>query len=219
MVMSSFRSRLRPDSSFANLTDEQLEAHMERKSYGDFTLTDAVRPSYNLKIVPTQGYRREVYVDQGSGTSIPVLIASVSAQSLLDVFYSLVEALGESVDVVLETSHSSQAGSHRDLYRDRIDTPVLLSKLYDFEEPLRDDGCAGIAVLNPRRLLEVQLDEHKLLFVYGQGLERFEAILCENGVQLRPDIRFIAEAEHVHSSSDEYQEKFEQLAYALGIDD
>jgi hypothetical protein len=32
--------------------------------YGRFMLTDAIRPSYDLKIVPRQGYRHDFYVDE-----------------------------------------------------------------------------------------------------------------------------------------------------------
>ena len=43
--------------SFRNLSEQQLESHMSIARYGDFTLTDAVRPSYSLDIVPKTGYR------------------------------------------------------------------------------------------------------------------------------------------------------------------
>ncbi len=39
-------------SSFQDLTEDQLEAHLNIVRYGDFVLTDAVRPSYDLQIVP-----------------------------------------------------------------------------------------------------------------------------------------------------------------------
>ena len=74
-------------------------------------------------------------------------------------------------------------------------------------------------MLNPRKPMEVQLDEHKLLFVYGHDNSDYERALDDNRVACREEIRFITEAEHVHSSSDEFQHRFEQLCYALGIDD
>jgi hypothetical protein len=169
--------------------------------------------------VPQAGYRHEWYVDQESGARIPVLMAAVSRERLFDTFLSLLDLLGESVDVVLETSHDKSNGQHSDLYREQIDTPVLQSILYDYEDLLLDDGCCGIAILNPRKPMEVQLDEHKLLFVYGQGAGDYETALKSNGVSCRESMRFITEAEHVHSSSDEYQRRFEQLCYQLGIDD
>lgn len=206
-------------SSFRDLSEEDIDAHMSIARYGDFTLTDAVRPSYGLEVVPQTGYRHEWYVDQESGTRIPVLMASVTRERLFDTFLSLLDPLGESVDVVLETSHEKDNGEHLDLYRESIDLPVLQSILYDFEDLLLDDGCCGIAVLNPRKPMEVQLDEHKLMFVYGHDHSLYECALEDNGVPCSEEMRFITEAEHVHSSSDEHHERFNQLCYQLGIDD
>lgn len=205
-------------SSFRNLSEQQLEAHMSVARYGDFTLSDAVRPSYNLEVIPRTGYRHEWYVDQESGARIPVLMASITREKLFDSFMALLDPLGESVDVVLETSHDKTGGQHTDLYREQIDMPVLQSILYDFEDLLIDDGCCGIAILNPRTPMEVQLDEHKLLFVYGHDNLDYEQALLTHGVKCMETMRFITEAEHVHSSSDEYQQRFEQLCYQLGID-
>ena len=67
--------------------------------------------------------------------------------------------------------------------------------------------------------MEVQLDEHKLLFVYGHDNTEYELALNEQRVPCREEMRFITEAEHVHSSTDEFQERFDQLCYQLGIDD
>ena len=206
-------------SSFRNLSEQQLEEHMNVARYGDFMLTDAVRPSYGLEVVPVTGYRHEWYVDPESGARIPVLMSAVSRERLFDTFLSLLDLLGESVDVVLETSHDKSNGEHTDLYREQIDMPVLQSILYDFEDLLLDDGCCGIAVLNPRRPMEVQLDEHKLLFVYGQDNAEYKRALEDNGVKCREEMRFITESEHIHSSTDEFHERFDQLCYQLGIDD
>jgi hypothetical protein len=207
------------NGSFQGVSEDDLNAHMEIARYGDFTLTDAVRPAYSLDVVPQTGYRNEWYVDQDSGTRIPVLMASVTRERLFDTFLSLLDPLGETVDVVLETSHNGASGNHTDLYREHIDLAVLQSTLYDFEDLLLDDGCCGIAVLNPRKPMEVQLDEHKLLFVYGQDNADYEHAMSDNNVQANQDVRFITESEHVHSSSDEFQDRFEQLCYHLGIDD
>jgi len=212
------RSPKRP-SSFTHLTEDELEAHMNVSRYGSFTLTDAIRPSYTLDVVPAAGYRHDWYEDKQTETRIPVLLAAVSREDLFDAFLSLLEPLGETVDVVLETSHDQDGGEHSDLYREQIDMPVLQSTLYDFEDMLLDDGHTGIAVLNPRIPMEVQLDEHKLIIVYGRDNEQYEQILLDHCVEGSEQLRFITEAEHVHSSSDEYIEQFRQLQYRLGIDD
>jgi len=211
--------QLQEQSSFVDLTEDQLETHLNIVRYGNFTLTNAVRPSYDLQIVPRAGYRHDLYHDRESGIRIPVVMAAASREHVFDLFIDMLTPLGDEVDVVLETSHDPDRNGHCDLYRESIDLPVLKSVLYDFEDLLLDDGCTGIAVLNSRIPLEVQLDEHKLLIMYGQELGDFEQVMDEYSVQCSEDIQFITEAEHVHSSSDEFMQRFEQLRYRLGIDD
>ncbi len=144
-------------------------------------------------------------------------MAAASRERLFDLFIELIDPLGDVVDVVLETSHHGGNG-HQDLYREHIDVPVLKSILFDFEEMLLNDGCTGIAVLNPSKQQEVQFDEHKMLIAYGKPLEPFERIMIEHDVYPDKTIQFITEAEHVHSSSDKYSRMFEQLQMRLGID-
>jgi len=191
-------------SSFERLSEEELETHLGVRKYGDFRLTDAIRPSYDLQVVPEQGFRHDFYHDEESKTKVPVIMAAASAEVLFEIFMELLEPLGTEMDVVLETSHHREGGGHTDLYRENIDAPVLKSTLYDFEEMLVNDGCTGIAVLNPSIPQEVQFDEHKLLIVYGKPLADFERILKSFNIRCRDDIKFITEAEHVHSSSDQF---------------
>lgn len=219
-LKNSYRDGLGPpsQSSFQDLTEDQLEAHLNITKYGNFVLTDAVRPAYDLEVVPKAGYRHDIYQDRESGIQIPVLMAAASKESVIDLFFDLLDPMGSEVDIVLETSHDRNNGSHMDLFREHIDLPVLKSILYDFEELLLNDGCTGVAVLNPRIPMEVQFDEHKLLVMYGQDLSAFEEVLGEYSVECSEDLKFITEAEHVHSSTDEYVDAFDQLKYRLGID-
>ena len=205
-------------SSFDELTKEELETHLGVRRYGSFTLTEAVRPSYDLKVVPRQGYRHDVYHDKESNTDLPVVMAAASHENLFELFVELIEPLGQVVDVVLETSHSRNGKGHVDLYREHMDMPVLMSTLWDFEELLTNDGCTGIAVLNPSIPQEVQFDEHKLLIVYGEDLKTYERVLQQYGVHRDDKLQFITEAEHVHSSSEDYLEQFEELKMRLGMD-
>jgi len=211
-------SPVQAGSSFEQLTEEELEAHLGVARYGSFLLTGAVRPSYDLQVVPCQGYRHDVYRDDESKTAVPVLMGSASKESLFEVFLELLDPLGSVVDVVLETSHHRDRRGHQDLYREHIDLPVLKSILYDFEDLLLNDGCTGIAVLNPAAPQEVQFDEHKLLIVYGNELGLYEQVFAERCVGCNDRMKFITEAEHVHSSSEQYSEQFEELKIRLGID-
>lgn len=209
----------RGTSSFVGLSDSQLEEHLNVSRYGSFQLTDAVRPSFDLAVVPSAGWRRDTYQDKETGIDVPVLMAAQTRTKLFDLFIDLLEPLGDEVDVVLETSHGNEHGGHNDLYREQIEMPILKSLLYDYEETLLNDGCVGIAVLNPRVPMEVQFDEHKLLIIYGHDLEPFEAILNQNRLFQSETLKFITEAEHIHSTTDELASQFEELRYRLGLDD
>lgn len=206
-------------SSFDQLSEEELEAHLGVCRYGDFLLTDAVRPSYDLQVVPSQGFRHDVYHDEESQSSVPVLMAAASKESVFEVFMDLLDPMGSVVDVVLETSHNMMSRGHMDLYREHIDMPVLKSILWDYEDLLVNDGCTGLAVLNPGVPQEVQLDEHKLLIIYGEELTEFEGVLQQRNVYCDDQMRFITEAEHVHSSSDSYNDQFNELKTRLGMDE
>src|SRR5262249_47102969 len=122
------------------------------------------------------------------------------AEKLSDVFLALLEPLGERVHVVLETSHDSGRDQHDDLRRGDIDRPVLMSHFCDFEDLLLNDGCTGVAVVAASRRIEVQLDEHKLLFVYARDLKPFRRVMRRYGIPRTNDLRLIAEGAHLHHS-------------------
>ena len=159
------------------VNDENMADHLQIDRYSDFWLTDAIRPAKGLPVVPRQGYRIDTYRDDKASFQVPVLAAAVSRENLFEVFLELLDPLGEVVDLVLETSHTSRDNRHRDLFRDAIDLPVLKSHLCDFEDLLLHDGCTGVAVISTTQAMEVQFDEHKLLVVYAHDLEPFERVL------------------------------------------
>src|SRR5262245_24881147 len=77
-----------------SVNDEALEAHVEVVRYGDFVLTDAVRPSFDLRVVPTQGFRHDVYNDADNKTSVPVLMGAASNEHLFETFLDMLDPLG-----------------------------------------------------------------------------------------------------------------------------
>jgi hypothetical protein len=181
-----------------------------------YRLTDAVRPAADQAITPTEGYRLETYRGR-PGLRIPALAAAVSRDRLFDVFLSLLDPLGEVVDVVLETSHGNATDRHRDLRRTHIDTPVLASYLCEFEDLLLNDGCTGVAVIASGRPMEVQFDEHKLIVCYARNLKPFRRVLRSAGVPRRQDLRLISEAAHLHHTQPDYARQFRDLALRLGV--
>ena len=207
-----------PETGYDRLPRLELESHLAVSRYGSFRLTEAVRPSFDLTVIPQEGYRHDHYLDPVSGRSVPVLMASVSLERLFDTFLALLTPLGDVVDAVLETSHTRSGFGHSDLYRERIDIPILKSYFYEYEEILMNDGCTGVAVLNPRLPAEVQFDEHKMLIVYTHHIQPFEQILLREGIRRNDTMRLITEAEHVHTTKKEYASLFQKMCCTLGID-
>lgn len=197
------------------MTHFEHRAGLQLDRFGDFRLTDAVRPGPGLPIVPTEGYRIERYRDPATRNRIPVLTASVSQGRLFETFLSLLEPLGQEVDVVLETSH--QIEPHVDMHRRHIDRPVLESYLCEYEEFLMNDGCTGVAVMATCGPMEVQFDEHKLLIVYAQDLKPFRKILSQAGIARHSKLPVIFDAPHLHLTKPGAIEQFDRLARLLGV--
>ncbi len=214
--------RFDAENSFNGLDDEEFETHARIKRYGNFTLTDAIVPSYDLKVTPKTGFRREFRRD-GSGAT-PVLSISASREIIFDLFLELARIVGELVDVVLETSHHVKTGSsirsHMDIHCDKMDIYVLLSLLCEFEELLVNDGCTGIAIVNRKAQIELQFDDHKLLYFFNWHAREEEifAVLEKYGVPYDQNMWLINEAEHVHQSSDKLIAQFQQLKLEIGAD-
>jgi hypothetical protein len=200
-----------------HVTDAKMTDHLQVDHYGDFWLTDAIRPAVGVPVVPKQGYRIDTYRDAKANFSVPVLAASVSREKLFEVFLDLLDPLGEVVDVVLETSHDSTGSQHEDLFREAMDLPVLKSHCCDYEDLLLNDGCTGLAIMSTEGPMEVQFDEHKLLVVYAPNLKPFEAVMKEHGIAKHDGMKLITEGEHLHSTDHAHREQFEQLCYRLGV--
>ena len=227
-----YRNVLQNHVSFVSGTNEErihaleLESHLATVKYGDFTLTDAVRPSFDLKIIPVQGYKYD-RIRQGSGTSrragsrwsVPILVASVSLEQLFDTFLDMLNHLGDIVGIILETSHSCSGAYRTGLRRDHIDLPVLKSFLYDHEELLLNDGCTGISVHSSEIAAEVRFDEHKLIIVCAKSLLPFEKILHRHAIPRNETMQLLTDAEHVHITMDNYFQRFKTLQVALGMDE
>jgi hypothetical protein len=192
-----------------------MEAHLARSRYGRFTLTEAIRPGWQLDVVPQAGFRYDAYIDPRTGARMPAVIAAVSGEDLFATFLDLLEPLGDSCDVVLESSHESTA-DRREHTREGVERLVLESMLWEYEDLLLNDGCTSIAVMHPELSLEVQLDEHKLLVVYAQSRLPFERILKARGIERNDRIRFISQGEHLHTSHARHARQFDELAGRLG---
>ena len=168
--------------------------------------------------MPSAGFRHDMYRDEENRTNVPVLMAAVTKSRMIESFIALIEPLGDVVDVVLETSHGTGATATPICTANTSTCRSCRARCGTSKTCLMNDGCTGIAVLNPSIPQEVQLDEHKLLIVYGKDLTAYERTLIEGRVPCREDMRFITEAEHVHSTCERYVQEFEELKMRLGMD-
>jgi hypothetical protein len=206
-------------TSFDEVSIEQLDAHLSIDRYDKFLLTEAIRPSFDVKIRPRSGYRHDSFEDGCHGKSIPVLAGAASREELFEIFMDLIDPLGERVDVVLESSHDAGSNGHVDMYREDIDLVVLKSLLYDYEELLMKDGYTGLAVLRPDVPMEVQFDEHKLLFVYAKNITPFERVLQSYGLQRDDKLKLISEGEHLHLTEERFADQFNELKMRMGVEE
>jgi hypothetical protein len=213
------RSRKQNDSqpitsSFFGRDDDEIATHIRIKTYNFFWLTDAIVPSYDLQIVPEQGFICRNYI--GNECSSPMLTISASRQILFPLFMELVGMLGnEELCVILETSHKREHGKCAEIEITDVDAVTLRSTLWDFEDCLLSDGHAGIAITNAD--CEVSLDEHKLISVYGWFSVMYELleILKRFKVFQKPDMKLINEAEHLHQSNRLFRKQFNLLKARL----
>jgi hypothetical protein len=214
--------RVSKPTSFEKLTEEELETHLAIRRYGNFLLPEAITPSYDLEVVPTSGFKFEQYEDSQFG-KIPVLIVSATKEVLFPLYMDLISLFEGMVGVVLETSHSPEAHlanrcHHIDLHQEGMDSVVIQSILWDFEKLLVDDGCTGIAIYSPETELEVQFDEHKVIFIYNwpRFCQQIMAILEKYGILQKNDLELLQNAEHIHSTSTSFEERFEILKNTIG---
>jgi hypothetical protein len=230
-----YRNLLQNRVSFISGTNEdrihtlELESHLAMVTYGNFTLTDAIRPSLDLTIIPEQGYKHDTLkLGTGDGSLLrlarsrwlmPILVASISQERLFETFLDMLNPLGNTVNIVLETSHHHSGAFRTGLHREHIDLPVLKSFLYDHEDLLLNDGCTGISISAPRTSAIVKFDEHKLILVYAKLFSPFETILRQHNILLNEAMPLLMDAEHVHITRDEYFQQFKTLQMSLGMDE
>lgn len=177
--------------------------------------SQAVQPAAGVEFRLRAGYRRERFRNP-AGLDVPAIAAAVPVEKLLDSFVTLLEPLGSVVDLILETSHT--AGPAIAWRRDRIDSAVLASIIWEYEDLLVNDGGTGLAVVARGRPMEVQLDDHKCLFVYASRLRPFRDVLRAAGLRRRRELKFVFENPHVHRTSTAYSRQFRELVAAVDAD-
>jgi hypothetical protein len=149
-----------------------------------------------------------------------MIAAAASQEVLFDLFIDLLDTMGDVVDVVVESHHERRRPGDvsKDYLREHIDLPVLKSYLEDFRDILLDDGCLGLAVIDPAGPSEIQFDDHKVLVVYSRNLAPFLTVFKSWGLERDDDLKLISEAEHLHSTRASYSERVDALCISLSAE-
>ncbi len=194
--------------------NDLLSKAFRQAGKGRFVRLDAHKESWTQL---REGYRLETY--QNGALTMATLIANVRQKLLLSVFLTMIDQLGNTVDVIVETSHESRKGKHKDLFRGDIDLSVLKSICLDFEDILIQDGCTGIAVMSQEKPLEIQLREHKFLVVYADRLKAFRKILEADGIRRNDTMQLVTDGPHLRWIPDGAQKRFGELKNRLSAEE
>lgn len=211
-------------SSVKGLSKQDIDVHLRIAAYQGFTLTNAIRPSYDERVIPQKGFTFKVYmVSKGRNCAMPYFTVSAPKEILFDLFMDLIgELIGKRACVQIQSRHCLPTNTPairfplRDFTSPRTDMVIVKSCLYDFEETLLDDGLLGISVFDSRLVEEVELDDHKLISIKGWAFLRTVLILQRYGIPYVCDMRFLTDDEHIHMSSEELRIRFKRLKSLLG---
>jgi len=202
--------------SFSNLTREEFEKHLEKRRYGDFKLSQGITPAPH--ITPVAGFTKR-FLDEGSA-----IVVSVSLEILFDFFLDLIDIFQEQVDVFVETSYPSNFDfplnrTNKKFVRSHIDISILKSIIFDFEDQLVNDGNLCFSITNNE--FEIQLSEHKFFVIFGweECKSALGEVLLNYNIPLLPKMQLVTDFEHIHSTTEEFAEKSEQLIATLGAEE
>lgn len=207
----------RNQDAFHHLSRYEIATHLRITSYRGFHLTNAVRPSYDLQVIPAEGFRYEYVPGYGD---LQVLVCAASCERMIQVFHAFVDLLGDVVDIILESSHHQTANGKcfRTFRRSGIDKTAACSYLHPHRESFMEDGCLGLAIVDPSTGVEMCYDEHKLFRIYTCDGKwgPFVRALNRCGLYFEPDLRFITDGEHIHISNELKYREFCNAVCELG---
>ncbi len=194
------------------MSSEEVDDYLQIDRYGDFELTDAIRPCPCGSNIPVRGFKDVEYRDNATGRVIPGLVISETRKELFALFMSLLEHVGSEVRVVLERSNADR--TVQTYHYVGVDRIILESNLWDHEHVLTHDGLTGLSIVGEE--CDIQFDEHKLIWGYGNTLmQPLKDTLNACGILFKRNMRTIWEGVHVHQTSNEMPKAFHELRLKL----
>ena len=187
-----------------SVNPDRLSIHLQTYRYGEFRLTEAIRPAPEVPLRSARGIPGRCLPRPACTRAHSDALGGRVRGAFVRHLPGADRTPGRSRGRRDREQPRVRIDHHIDLRRDHIDRAVLASHLCDFEELLTHDGCTGIAVMAAGRPVEVQFDEHKLFHVYAPELAPFRRILRDAGVRRRRVLPLICEAEHLHHTTEDF---------------
>lgn len=201
--------------AFTKSFDEGMDL-LSDPTLGNF-FTDAVRPRQSMPMIDRY---KITHIRQPDGFEVPTLIASLSREKLYDVFLEMVGTLKSEVVLMIHTSHDLDDHENPvELQRDEIELFMVESWLAnnDFENFLTHDGCIRVSVCNEDSSCQIDLDEHKLLYVFA-NMKSAVRILERRKIARRDAIKVVSAVPHVHFTADEFEDELRRFKEMTGME-
>lgn len=219
-MQSEYSSKLRLGSrvNFYALPSRLRDSHIVRERYRGFILPPAIRPAYDLKVVPVEGFCWRM----GEG-DVPCALVSVSRGRILLVLRRLLEFFGQRLTWVELTNDRAENSKRHIFSYGGIDPLVLASHLSIFEDFIVGDGAVRLSFEAQGIDLRITLEEHKLLCVTTTR-KKYERALVELmrelGIEEKLDMwMIIDDPRHIHLSAPrrEFSVEFKKLRTDLKL--
>lgn len=197
------------------ISEEQFESSCQDSRYGDFILTDAIRP---LTILPITGYKFSYAIGTEADTEevVPLMCAAASAEKVFRVFMECVD-LSEDI-VSLNAGFCDMDNVFHSYVREDMLLSELKPMLSYFRKMLTHDGFVTIAVVSNDDY-GISLDDHKIIRIYGETVfEQYEDVMNRHDIFENRSMQFIDDGEHLHSSAVGELERLDEFLGATGLE-
>ena len=210
--------RIEYDCPDPKLSSEYVSLWLNRSRYGNFRLSDAIRPyndpldSQNRARLPIEGYRIGQNTTDFRSSYINL---SVSVERIVPTILRLMAPLGDTVYAVVG-DHSVSA------YDDHITGPVssaeVRAAIVSHSDLVCNDGFSKFAIFNRDNGQEVQLGSDKSLSVIADNLRPFLRELLGFGLLMEPALRRMTEGPHERFGANDRFSRLQSFKDTLGME-
>jgi hypothetical protein len=187
-----------------------------------FSLTKAIELANANSVRLEEGLKLFHYPNCNNESGVPMIITAISAEKIFDCFCDLISSaqkecnLNSEVHLILETSHSPKSDPHTDIWIERADLTLFLAKFREHKELFLHDGCTGVAIAFPEGPFEIQMDDHKLIYIHSPKQDWALRLLKNYGVDHNPNLNLVTQVDHLHNTEENFELQFFSLCRELG---